>query len=196
MRNSKLILASSSPRRRELLGKLGLKFTCIRPTIKEVRRRGEAPEELVKRFSFEKAMQVFSGLKSRQKDAVVIGSDTVVVIDGRILGKPKDGKDAAAMLRRLSGREHLVLSGFAVVSTEKVHISYTETKVVFRTLDRGLVSWYVDSGEPMDKAGAYAIQGLGMSLVAGIDGSYTNVVGLPVAEVFSVLRDEFGIVAL
>jgi septum formation protein len=170
-----LILASRSPRRQELLRRQGLDFRSQPADIVETVLDRETPEAHVCRLATEKARAV----AALESDAVVLGSDTVVVIDDEILGKPVDVEDAEAMLARLSGRVHEVHSGVALVQGEIVVDDRDLTRVRFRELDSGEIRAYVASGEPMDKAGAYGIQDLGALLVAGIEGCYFNVMGLP-----------------
>ncbi|MDX1644317.1 MAG: Maf family protein [Thermoanaerobaculia bacterium] len=173
----RLILASSSPRRRELLASLGLQFEVRPVAIDESPRDGEAPARLVERLAREKARA------RAEPGELVVGGDTVVVLDGTVLGKPADRAEAAEMLSALAGREHEVLSGIAVVSADARQLAteIERTRVRMAPLDAERIRWYVDTGEPMDKAGSYAIQGLGATFVESIAGSYTNVVGLPLA---------------
>jgi septum formation protein len=184
-----LILASASPRRAELLRAAGIVFEAVPVDIDETPLPAELPEAHVRRLAEEKAL---AGAR-RRPGATVLGADTVVVVDNRILGKPRDAGDAAAMLRTLSGREHLVMTGVSVIRESagqgpggSTHVEYT--KVQFSPLSEEEISWYVTSGEPMDKAGAYAIQGLASRFVDRIDGSYSNVVGLPVALVYRLVK--------
>lgn len=171
-----IVLASGSPRRRELLAGLGWSFRVEPPRVVEKIIDGEEPAVMVKRLAFEKASEV----ASRFPGEWVIGADTVVSIDGAVLGKPRDGACAAAMLRRLSGAVHSVFTGVALISPDGGSISEAEeTKVTFRELTEDEIAAYVACGESMDKAGAYAIQGRGTLLARHIDGCYFNVVGLP-----------------
>ena len=171
-----LILASGSPRRRELLAGLGWEFRVEPSLITETKPEGEAPAHLVKRLAFEKASEV----ASRFPGNWVVGADTVVSIDGMILGKPKDEVEAKSMLRRLAGETHSVFTGVALIAPDGRSLSETEeTKVTFRPLSDEEISAYVACGESMDKAGAYAIQGRGTLLASRVDGCYFNVVGLP-----------------
>lgn len=191
--NAPLILASQSPRRRYLLQKAGLRFT-VRPS--EVDESGftlEDPAGGVQRLAEAKALQVAEA----HPDHWVIGADTVVVVEGRVLGKPTSVADARDMLRRLSGATHQVYTGFCIVrKAGGARFGGTVfTDVTFKALTETEIEWYVHSGEPFDKAGAYAIQGLGTFLVRRIHGSYTNVVGLPVCEVLEILIRE-GIMGL
>lgn len=201
------VLASASPRRAELLRAAGLAFETLAVDIDERIRPGEAPQEYVRRLAREKsarAQQILIGPpkgghhddtvrrtssgKSDHMGRVVIGADTAVVIDGEILGKPADDNDAARMLGRLSGRRHEVMTGVSVrkgrAELDRVEI----TAVYFNLLSRDDIAWYIASGEGRDKAGSYAIQGLASRFIPRIEGSYVNVVGLPVEAVFEMLR--------
>ena len=183
----KLILASQSPRRRELLGQMGLEFTVISPKIDEDAVVRPDPRSLVEALSRAKAQAV-----EAEPEALVIAADTVVVLEGRVLGKPASREEAEEMLAALSGRSHQVFTGFTVRQGDRQVTRAEETQVRFRSLTRAEIRAYVATGEPMDKAGAYGIQGLGGLLVAGIRGDYSNVVGLPVCALGLVLRD-FGV---
>jgi len=185
-RVGRLILASRSPRRAELLTAAGIIFEIFALEIDEQPRVGEAPAAYVERLAVEKAQAVFAWYPSE----TVLGADTTVVVDGRMLGKPADRADAVDMLRALRGRVHEVLTGVAVVGPAGVTSAVERTRVWFHDVTDEDISAYVDSGEPMDKAGAYAIQGLASRFVPRIEGSYTNVVGLPVALVSSILKGE------
>jgi nucleoside triphosphate pyrophosphatase len=180
----RFVLASASPRRRALLDEAGLAFDVYPVDVDESPRPGEAAAAYVARLAEEKARRAANALPGRP----VLGADTVVVIDGELLGKPADNAEAAAMLRRLSGRAHEVLTGVVVVFGEQVASVVETTAVRFRDIAEDEIAWYVASGEPADKAGAYAIQGLASRFVAQIEGSYSNVVGLPVAAVLQILR--------
>ena len=181
--SSKIILASRSPRRAELLAAAGISFEVLAADIDESVRAGEAPAAYVERLAIEKALAVLALCPA----AAVLGADTTVTIDGLILGKPADELEATDMLRRLRGRVHDVFTGVALVSAEGVHSAVDRTRVWFETMTDEDISWYVASGEPVDRAGAYAIQGLASRFIPRIEGSYTNVVGLPVALVSSIL---------
>jgi len=183
----RFILASNSPRRRELLQNAGFEFDVVPSTASENEIPGEAPEVFVRRLAVAKASQVAAGAP---RGRLVLGADTAVVVSGEILGKPADPADAARMLRRLSGRSHQVLTGVCVVEApDRIHgVVHASTEVWFRGLDEAEIRAYVSSGEPMDKAGAYAIQGIASRFVTRIDGSYSNVVGLPVSLVDQLLR--------
>ncbi|NJC87159.1 MAG: septum formation inhibitor Maf [Desulfuromonas sp.] len=191
----RIVLASASPRRRELLAQVGLTAAVIPADVDETVLPGETPEIHVVRLSEAKALAV-----ANRHDIAgrwFIGSDTVVVRDGCILGKPADPPDAAAMLRSLSGRSHEVVSGYAVHDRDGARtISGTvTTRVWFKALTEQEIAGYLATGEPFDKAGAYAIQGFGAFMVPRIEGSYPNVVGLPLCEVIAAL-EEFGAVNL
>lgn len=180
----RLVLASSSPRRAELLRAAGFTFEVQPQEVDERLLPGEEPAEHVVRLAREKA----SRAGRARPDAVVLGADTVVVVDGFVLGKPGDDRDAAAMLRRLSGRTHSVLTGIAICADSSLSEATARTEVQFVRLGDEEIAWYVSTGEPRDKAGAYAIQGLASRFVERIDGSYSNVVGLPVALVARMLK--------
>jgi septum formation protein len=179
-----LHLASSSPRRSEILKALGLSFTIGGIAVDEQRLPGEAPDAMVLRLARAKAAAV-----QRNSSQVVLGADTAVVLDGDVLGKPCDCDDALNMLARLSGRTHAVLTGVALATEQGLRTILSTTEVRFREIrpDEALLYW--QSGEPCDKAGAYAIQGLGGVFVETISGSYSGVVGLPVFETVQLLHD-------
>ncbi len=181
------ILASASRRRKELLQGLGLPFICIPSRVVESVEEGETPREHVLRLCELKAREVGEG----HRENWIIGADTIVMIGGLILGKPRNRKEAKWMLSSLQGRTHEVHTGICVYMPRDGRISKraVRTKVRFRTLSEGQIDWYMRTGEPFDKAGAYAIQGYGGVLVRSIHGSYTNVVGLPLAELVELLRD-------
>lgn len=178
-----LVLASASPRRRELLAAAGLNFLVRPAAVEEIRQPGEPPRDYVLRLARAKAEAV-----PRAPDEVVLGADTIVVAGGEVLEKPVNPADAARMLRLLSGREHVCLTGVCLVAEGALIQDVAETWVRFYDLDEREIAAYVDSGEPLDKAGAYAIQGLASKFVAGVTGSYANVVGLPVGLVYQHLR--------
>ncbi len=187
-----MILASASPRRQELLRKGGVSFRVCPSLVSEEPLPAESPREQALRLARDKALEV----ARRHRGFWVLGADTVVEVDGVALGKPEDPAEAARMLRLLSGRTHRVMTAFALVDGEgevRVH-RCCESRVTFRPLKEEEIAVYVASGEPLDKAGGYAVQGLGAALVERVEGSYTNVVGLPVEEVLGVLR-ELGIEA-
>lgn len=177
------ILASSSPRRHELLSLLGHPFEVASPDVDESPRPDETPEDLVVRLAALKAGAC------RRPDAVTIAADTVVTLDDRILGKPANPADAARMLRLLAGRTHEVLSGVAVATGEAVHSGIESTAVTFCPIATSEIDAYVTTGEPLDKAGAYGIQGIGGRFVTEIHGNYHNVVGLPLPLLTRLLRE-------
>ena len=179
----KLILASTSPRRAELLKIANLAFTVLRPDADEKLHAHETPVEYAVRTAREKAesLQAAPG-------TVILGADTVVAAEGRILGKPVDAADAKAMLRLLSGKMHEVITGVCLRSPEKTVCFHTATAVLFRELSEEEIAAYVATGDPLDKAGAYAIQNGAAGMVRRIDGSYSNVVGLPLCEVIEALE--------
>ena len=187
-RNIRLVLASASPRRKELFHQAGL-FPEILPSRREERSRAKTPAALVKALSKTKAEDIAFSVKERP--ALVIGADTIVVLDGRVLGKPKDKEDAARMLRSLSGRTHHVYTGVTLVLSEEEHGGtpdireesfFEKTAVEVYPLSEGEISAYVESGDPLDKAGAYGIQGAFGQYIRGIRGDYTSVVGLPLGR--------------
>lgn len=180
----RLVLASASPRRHELLRQLGLEFSTRVPEVDEQPLPGEAPQAMALRLSRAKASAVLPQLDS---SAVVLAADTVVCVDDDLLGKPVDAADAASMLRRLSGRAHTVVTAVAAGRGSDLRTAVSSTHVWMRELDASEIDRYVASGEPMDKAGAYAIQGRGAAFVARIDGSYSGVVGLPLFETLALL---------
>ena len=185
-----LYLASSSPRRHELLSQIGVSFRTVTPDIPEQVAPGESPETYVRRLALEKAA---AGLSLVEGPAVVIGSDTSVVLDDDILGKPRDKSDALAMLARLSGRSHRVLTAVALVDSEgnkKSRLSVSE--VVFCNLSAAQCEAYWETGEPADKAGGYAIQGRAAVFIEHLSGSYSGVMGLPLFETAELLQT-FGI---
>ena len=185
----RIILASQSPRRRELLERMGIfAFEVIPARGEEVVHPGVAPARLVEELSRQKCDEVAAA----HPEALVIAADTVVSIDGRILGKPRSPAAAAEMLCVLSGREHIVYSGLTVRCGGQAFTEHEATSVRFRTLSAGEIERYVGTGEPMDKAGAYGIQGYGSVLVEGISGDYYNVVGLPVCRLARLLA-RFGV---
>ena len=185
MRN-RVILASKSPRRYELLKQVGLDSDAIPSSVEEVFIQGEPPEEHVLRLAEAKALDV----GNQYPDRWVIAADTIVYVDHSVLGKPKDREEAKKMLRRLSGKEHWVLTGFSVHHLEKGKgdLQAVQTAVKVKELTPVEMEWYVKTGEPFDKAGAYAIQGIGSFMIESIKGSYTNVVGLPLCELIQMLN--------
>jgi septum formation protein len=180
-----LILASSSPRRRELLTAAGIQFEVRAAGVDEMLQAGEQAPGFVQRLAKEKAGSVEIG-----SGDIVLGADTVVCIEGVVLGKPADPADAVRMLRSLAGRSHWVYTGFCLRSTTNSVVDYAGTEVTFSDLTNCEIAEYVQTGEPFDKAGAYAIQGLASKFVLEIWGCYQNVMGLPVSRVYRHLRDQ------
>ena len=183
---SRLILASESPRRYELLKQVGLDFDVIPSGIEEDCIKGESPRKHVLRLAEAKALDV----GNQHPDRWVIAADTIVYVDHSILGKPKSREEAKKMLRRLSGKEHRVLTGFSVQHLERGRRDReaVQTAVRVKKLAQPEIDWYIKTGEPFDKAGAYAVQGIGSFMIESIKGSYTNVVGLPVCELIEMLN--------
>jgi len=184
----RLILASSSPRRSYLLDQAGLTFIVIPSTFDENTISPSTPEIYVKALAEAKATDV----SKAYPECWVIGADTIVVIDGKILGKPDSKEQARTMLKRLSGKTHQVYTGYCIccLAEERNFLDTVKTDVLFKNLADNEIEWYINTSEPFDKAGAYAIQGLGTFIVKSIKGSYTNVVGLPVCEVIEFLIEE------
>lgn len=184
-----IILASASPRRKELLEQIRLEFRVVPSTAAEQILPDETPEQHVVRLSIDKATEVMN--RPEVEGRWFIGSDTIVLCDGKILGKPQNERHAAEMLQMLSGREHRVLSGYALLDRENgtQRAEAVSTRVRFRKLTETEIARYIATGEPTDKAGAYAIQGRGVCFVAGIEGSYTNVVGLPLCRLTLALEE-------
>ena len=179
-----LVLASASPRRRELLRAAGLEFEVLPSAVPEVQRPGEAAVAFAQRLAIAKADDV----ARRRPGCRVLGADTIVVVDDVVFGKPADRDAARHMLRQLSGRTHRVLTAVALVEADgQRHEILVESKVEFHVLHSDEIEHYLDSGEPFDKAGAYAVQGLARQFVSAVHGSYSNVVGLPVEEVVALL---------
>jgi septum formation protein len=197
-----LVLASASPRRRELLAQAGFSFEVHPAHVPEDPNPGEDPIAYVTRLAREKAQAVYNEIMGapgldfetwdstnfNRRPLAVLGADTTVTLDGHILGKPKDPADAARMLRLLSGRTHLVITGVAVVTAERTEVAAEVTGVKFLTLSDEEIAAYVATGEPMDKAGAYAIQGRAARWIPRIEGDYFNVVGLPLALISTLLE--------
>jgi septum formation protein len=184
--SSRFILASKSPRRFELLSQLGLDFEVIPSRVVEDFLQKESPQEHVIRLAEVKVRDV----ASRYPDCWVLAADTIVTVNGSILGKPKNREEAVEMFHRLSGREHLVFTGFGVchLGKKKGDKEVVQTAVKMKTLTQAEMEWYVETGEPFDKAGGYAIQGIGSFMIESIRGSYTNVVGLPLCELIEMLQ--------
>lgn len=188
-----LYLASGSPRRRELLTQIGIPFTSLSAAIDETPLPAEAAAAYVERLAREKACAGLASLPpSSDSPVAVLGADTAVVLEGRILGKPQNREDALAMLAALSGREHLVMTAVAVADHQRCLSVNVSSRVVFRTISTEQAEAYWASGEPADKAGSYAIQGLGAVFVQRLEGSYSAVVGLPLNETAELLG-QFGI---
>jgi septum formation protein len=185
LNKDKLILASKSPRRRYLLKQAGLDFSIIPSSVDESLSQFLSPENYVKVLAESKA----GDISSKYPEAWVIGADTIVVIDNAMLGKPETKNEARKMLEQLSGKSHFVLTGYCICCKSKREFfsDVVKTEVLFKNLTHEEIEWYINTDEPFDKAGAYAIQGLGTFLVKSIRGSYTNVVGLPVCEVIEFL---------
>ncbi len=180
-----LVLASQSPRREQLLRMLGLQFDVTPADVDETYRRGEHAKAHAERLAREKALKV----SGSRPEALVIGSDTVVVLDRKVLGKPSDAEEAVDMLMRLQGRTHRVETGIALATPDRLVLSGIETvRVHFRPFDRALAEEYVATQEPMDKAGAYGIQGFGAAIVERIDGDFFAVMGLPIGRMLGLLR--------
>jgi septum formation protein len=188
--DSTLILASSSPRRADILRELGVRFRQVVSNVDERTRRGESEVRYVRRLAETKALAV----AGRHPASWVVGADTTVAVGGKLLGKPADARDAARMLNLLSGRRHRVVSAVALARGGEgvLRSRVSVTRVFFRKLTRAEIRWYVATGEPMDKAGGYAIQGKGGLLVSRIEGSYSNVVGFPL-EIFVELASDVGL---
>jgi septum formation protein len=180
----KIILASRSPRRAELLAAAGISFEVLAADVDETPLPGETPGVYVERLAIAKAQAVLA----LRPEARVLGADTTVTIDNEILGKPVDNADAVRMLRKLSGRVHEVHTGVSLIRAGCVQSVVDTTRVWFEVMTDEDISWYVATGEPVDRAGAYAIQGFASRFIPRIEGSYSNVVGLPVAVVSSILR--------
>ena len=190
----RIILASQSPRRRELLTQIGLKFEVIPSTVEEVITSAN-PVEVVQELAQQKARDVaqVAGREMAKDSLLVIGADTIVVYEGKILGKPEDKEDAVRMLTMLQGKEHSVYTGVALLSGEQEIVFAEETRVQMCPMTPEEILWYVNTGEPMDKAGAYGIQGLCARFIRQIQGDYNNVVGLPVGRIYQELKKEEGV---
>ena len=185
--SQQLILASSSPRRRDLLSALGLSFQVVIPEIQEIPAPHEAPRDFALRVAEKKAQVV----GEQYPHAWVVGADTVVVLEGEILGKPRDRDDAKRMLRQLADREHIVVTAYVLVKVGegKKTSGVEETRVKIDSLEEHEIDWYVNTGEPLDKAGGYAIQGKGAFMVEWIEGSYTYVVGFPLCQIMRLFKE-------
>lgn len=185
MSGSRVVLASASPRRRDLLNLIGIAHEVRPANIDEAMRPREAPRRYAERLAREKA----SAIATRNPDLITIGADTVVVVNRKVLGKPADADDAARMLRMLSGREHTVITAVAVSRGKKLRSAIEEVRVKFRQLRDDEIDAYIAMGEPMDKAGAYGIQGYGATIVERIEGDYFAVMGLPLVRLIGLMRD-------
>ena len=184
----KIILASNSPRRREILGKF-INFEAVTAEVEEDNDFYKSPQTLVMALAFEKANSV----AAKHEDAIVIGADTVVEIEGEILGKPKSRDDAKRMMERLSGKPHKVITGFAIIdlSSDKKYMDYEVTEVTFKDISADEIENYLNKAEYMDKAGAYGIQDDAALFVDKIKGDYLNIVGFPISKIYTVLKDKF-----
>lgn len=185
--SAQVILASASPRRRELLEQIGVRAIVQSVDIDESRKPGEPVKEYVHRLAMEKAERGFSTIKNSQK-LPVVGSDTIVVIDGIVLGKPEDRQQAKEMLQQLSGQKHTVLTSVAIVTEDKKVIDTSSSEVLFNKLELQEIEDYVATGEADDKAGSYAIQGLAAQFVKNLNGSFSGVMGLPLFETVQLLK--------
>jgi septum formation protein len=181
----RVVLASASPRRRQLLDLIGITHEVRPANIDETMRPREAPRRHAERLAREKA----SAVAKRDPDLITIGADTIVVVNRKVLGKPRDADDAARMLALLSGREHVVTTAVAVSRGKKLRSAVEEVRVKFRRLRDDEIEAYIATGEPMDKAGAYGIQGYGATIVERIEGDYFAVMGLPIVRLIGLLRD-------
>ncbi|RLE55965.1 MAG: septum formation protein Maf [Candidatus Methanomethylicota archaeon] len=189
--NSRIILASASPRRREILERiLGRSIQVVIPEVDEVVDINLSPAEQAKALALKKAEYAARKIES----GIVVAGDTVVVVDGEVLGKPKDEREAREMLTKLSGKEHKVITGIAVINVETGEelVDAVETKVYMKKMTMEELELYIKSGEPLGKAGGYAIQEIGALLVGGIDGCFFNVVGLPISKLYEMLK-QFGV---
>jgi septum formation protein len=190
-----LVLASASPRRQELLRNAGIEFVVQPANIPEIPMLSESPKEFAERMAREKARAIWNDAthslqRAQKREATtVLGADTVVAVEDQVLGKPRDTEDAARMLRLISGRKHFVITGVCLLADGFEDVRSETTPVYFSELSEPEIRRYVDSGEPMDKAGAYAIQGLALRWISKIEGDYNNVVGLPVDLVLRMLRE-------
>ncbi|MGL5328257.1 MAG: Maf family protein [Peptostreptococcaceae bacterium] len=186
-----IILASASPRRKEILENVNVKFTVVSSDIDEVILKNEPPKDVVMRLAFEKCMYV----AKQNENALVIGADTIVVLDDIILGKPKDEKHAYEMIKLLSNKKHQVITGISLInlSSDKKVIDYVVSEVTFKDLSEDTIRDYIKTKESLDKAGAYGIQGYGGLLVDSISGDYLNIVGLPISRISDLLKEHFDV---
>lgn len=187
----KLILASASPRRAQILRDAGLRFEIVRANASERRKRGETARRMTRRLAQAKAQAVVNKLRSKPTRAIVIGADTIVEVNGELLGKPRSPRAAREMLKKLSGRTHRVVTSVAAIRLpdRAARIATESTQVRFALLNAHQIAQYVATGEPLDKAGAYAVQGIGGRFIEKIDGCYFNVVGLPLTHLCRMLID-------
>lgn len=186
-----IILASASPRRKEILQNTKLKFEVQKSEIEEVVFEEESPESMVVRLAYEKAFDV----AQKNRDKLVIGADTIVVLGDEVLGKPKDEKEAFDMIQKLSNKTHRVITGISLINLKKgiVVNDYQVSYVTFKDLSEDSIKGYINTKESLDKAGGYGIQGYGALLVEGIQGDYFNIVGLPISKLSDLLKDHFDI---
>lgn len=200
----KLILASSSPRRQQMLRDMGLNYTIVVPDIDEAQRRSERAHAYVKRLAYEKALGAIekAGLawppsKNSEQDWLVLAADTIVVYQKKILGKPLDRADALRTLMKLSGKSHEVLTSYCWIAHRRSQTTVirevVKTKVTFASKSRDFWKWYVETGDPLDKAGSYGAQGLGASFIHSIHGSYSNVIGLPLSHAIATFEKKTGL---
>lgn len=197
----KIYLASTSPRRQQLMREIGFEYEVVRPTSDEIEIPGESPKNMVRRLSREKALNVFQQLPKSDSPAILISADTTVVDPAgkAVLNKPEAVDLAKKMLRKISGRTHTVLTSYTILRIQagvvrKSHTAIVRTRVKMRKLSSKQIADYVATGEPLDKAGAYGAQGIGMCLIDSIQGSYSNVIGLPMAELVIDLEKKFKVV--
>lgn len=186
-----IILASASPRRKEILENINVKFDIVKSDIDEVILEDELPPQVVMRLAFEKSMDVAKS----NKESLVIGADTIVVFNNKVLGKPKDKEDARNTIRLLSGNTHEVITGISLInlSANKKIIDYVVSRVKFKDLSEDDINDYINTGESLDKAGAYGIQGYGSLLIEEIQGDYFNIVGLPISKLSDLVKKNFDI---
>ena len=186
-----IILASASPRRKEILQNTKLKFEIQKSDIEEVILENESPEDMVVRLAYEKAYDV----AQKNKDKLVIGADTIVALDNEVLGKPKDKEEAYQMIKKLSNKTHKVITGISLINISHGMVvnDYVVSLVTFKDLSEDSIKDYINTNESLDKAGAYGIQGYGALLVDNIQGDYFNIVGLPISKLSDLLKDHFDI---
>jgi septum formation protein len=203
IKQPRIVLASTSPRRIELLKQVGLRFETHSPKTDETPKKKEKPTTLVARLALSKAQSATHSLKASKGATLIIAADTIVVDPSgkQILGKPRSRNEACSMLRKLQGATHTVFTGYCILETDTnesegfahSHVRVVKSRVTMRALSAVQIRTYVASGEPMDKAGSYAAQGLGMALIEKIDGSYANVVGLPISQLVQDLEEHFDV---